>query len=156
MRLHPLGSFPKFQSFFLLHDLPSSWPCLTRENSGNPWRDGIGIDPYLYGASPPSTAQTSLPSWVSTATARLPYPVSCVRIPSPVHSIPIPIATPTPSLLRPLPFRMASVEKYPATEITENTEAKIFSHLKSTRMKSGPSRRWQKEKSLCELCALCG
>ncbi|MGI6299511.1 MAG: hypothetical protein ACOX52_00400 [Verrucomicrobiota bacterium] len=36
------------------------------------------------------------------------YPVSHVRIPSPVPSIPIPIATPTPSLLRHGPFRIAT------------------------------------------------
>ncbi|MGI6299513.1 MAG: hypothetical protein ACOX52_00410 [Verrucomicrobiota bacterium] len=39
---------------------------------------------------------------------RVVYPVSHVRIPSPVPSIPIPIATPTPSLLRHVPFRIAT------------------------------------------------
>ncbi len=40
-------------------------------------------------------------------------------------------------------------ERSPATEITENTEAKVPFHLKSTRLNGGLSRRWLKEESLC-------
>ena len=87
---------------------------------------GIGIDPW-----PSWTAQTSLPSCVNTAIIRLRYPVSHVRIPSRVLSI----ATPTPILLRYGPFRTTAGEKSPATEITENTEAHVFSHLNATRLK---------------------
>jgi len=47
---------------------------------------------------------TSLPSYVRTATIRLRYPAFRVRIPSRVLSIPRPIATPTPILLRHEPF----------------------------------------------------
>jgi hypothetical protein len=46
-----------------------------------------------------------LPSFVSIATIRLRCPVSRVRIPSRLHSIPRPIATPTPNMLRQLSFR---------------------------------------------------
>ena len=47
-------------------------------------------------------------------------------------------------------------ERSPATEITENTEAKVPFHLKATRLNGGLSRRWLKEESLCDLSALCG
>ena len=93
-------------------------------------------------------AQTPPPSLVSTTTIELRYPVSRVRIPSRVLSIPRPIANPTPSLLYHTPFQTGSGQECLATEVTENTEA---SHL-SPRL----SHRWQTDVSLCELCALCG
>ena len=55
----------------------------------------------------PLILHSSMPSCVSTATIRLRHPVSHVRIPSRVLSIPIPIPTPTPILLRHSPFRIA-------------------------------------------------
>jgi hypothetical protein len=61
------------------------------------------------------------------------YPVLNGRIPSRVPSIPIP--TPTPILLRHRPFRTTAGEKSPATEVTENTEAHVFSYLNATRLK---------------------
>ena len=65
--------------------------------------------PVLVGTWPSSTAQTSLPSCVRTGQR---YPVSHVRIPSRVLSIPIPIARPiaipTPTLLRALTFPPSS------------------------------------------------
>ena len=67
-----------------------------------------GSIPLLVGALPSWTAQTSLPSCDITATIRLRYPVSQVRIPSRVLSIPRPIATPTPILLHHRPFRIPS------------------------------------------------
>jgi len=48
-----------------------------------------------------------LPNFFSTAKLRLWYPVSRVRIPSHLPSIPRPIATPTPISLRHQPFRTA-------------------------------------------------
>jgi hypothetical protein len=111
----------------------------------------LNRDRFLFwlAPGPPSAAQTSLPSFVSTATIQLRNPISRFRIPSRVPSIPRPIATPTPILLCHGPFRATSGQKIPATEVTE-TQA--ISHL----VIRGPSRRWQKEESLCELCALCG
>jgi hypothetical protein len=72
------------------------------------------------------------------------YPVSPVRIPSRVLSIPGPNVTPVPSLHRPRPFRATSCEISPATELPENTEANVLSHPKATRLKWGLSRQWQK------------
>ncbi len=69
----------------------------TKSKSKSGSGSGSGSIPPPYGTWLSWTAQTSLPSWVSTATIRLRYPVSRVRIPSPVPSIPIPIPTPTPT-----------------------------------------------------------
>ena len=44
----------------------------------------------------------------------------------------------------------------PATEVTENTEAEVPSHLKANRLMRWLSPRCKTEESLCELCALCG
>jgi hypothetical protein len=41
----------------------------------------------------------------------------------------------TRSLLRHGPFRTTAGEEIPATEVTENTEAHLFSHLNVTRLK---------------------
>ncbi len=71
-----------------------------RSLSGSGSESGSESIPVLVGTWPSWTAQTSLPSCVNTAIIRLRYPVSHVRIPSRVLSIPRPIATPTPILLR--------------------------------------------------------
>ena len=67
--------------------------------------------PVLVGTWPLCTAQTLLPSCVGTPTTRLRYPVSHVRIPSRVPSIPRPIAIPTPILFRHGPLRTTLVGK---------------------------------------------
>ena len=61
---------------------------------------GSGSISALFGALPSWTAQTSPPSCVRIETTRLRHPVSPVRMPCPILSIPRPIATPTPILLR--------------------------------------------------------
>jgi hypothetical protein len=110
----------------LLHASPPGNGCrpvrsLSESGSGSGSESGSESIPVLNGTWPSWTAQTSLPSFVSTATIRLRYPVSHVRIPSPVPAIPIPIATPTPTSLRHLPFRIAPSYVGAASATPKNT-----------------------------------
>ena len=84
---------------------------------------GIGIDPVLF-CTWPSEHRSN---FTADLCQHRNNTVSHVRIPYHVHSIPIPIVTPPPSLLRHCPFQTDSGEECLATEVHERTEV---SHLK--------------------------
>src|SRR5690554_1518446 len=86
---------------FLPAPLPEKGGRSVRSLSESGSGSGSESIPILVGAWP---AHTSLPSCVCTAIIRFRYPVSPVRIPSHVLSIPRPIPTPDPDLASSLTF----------------------------------------------------